>query len=253
MGFLVFRCMILCNSLKGVLIEKLLFFFFLLRTCFQSHFYGLYHSFCQPIRLRVIWWCFIRFTPYISNNKLRSSSQNSVAFSRSWVFGMQCLENKTLRICFDVELLSGTWITSGSEKESASINKSPTPVMYTWSICTQLHGCSSLGHECKIVCVKFLNSLYLFFLYVFRLLVNIPGTMLLIFLCSCYSTVDVMCNFYHELTVFLGELSDPHYKSLHVLSLTCILFLCRVFAPWNNFPIQFYLFVILSCRVLDHV
>ena len=37
-------------------------------------------------------------------------------------------------------------------------NRSTTPVMYVWSICTWLHSSTSLGHVCKVVCVKFLNS-----------------------------------------------------------------------------------------------
>ena len=70
--------------------------------------------------------------PIFTNHKLRSSSQNSGALSDTRVFGMLFLENMTLRICFIVELfLSGTWITSGQpEKESTSINTSPTLVMY---------------------------------------------------------------------------------------------------------------------------
>ena len=95
-------------------------------------FYGLHHSFRQPIRLRVIWLCLIRFTPYFSKRKLRSSSQNCGALSDTRLFNMPFLENMTLRICFIVELfLSDTRITSGQpEKESTSIIINPTPVMY---------------------------------------------------------------------------------------------------------------------------
>ena len=142
---------VLCDSLKAAFVEKFLFFF-LLSTCFQSHFYGVHHFFRQPIRLRVIWWCLIRFIPYFSNHKLRYSSQNSGALTDTRVFGMPFLENRTLRICFIVELfLSGTQITSGHpEKDSTSINKSPTQVIYVWSICTRLHGSTFLGHECSL-------------------------------------------------------------------------------------------------------
>ena len=139
----------MCNSLKAALVEKLIFFF-MLRTCFHSHFYGLHHSFRQPIRLRMIWQCLIRFTPYFSNHKLRSSSQNSGALLETKDFGMLFLENMTLRICFIIELFSSsTRITSGRpEKESTSIDKSPTPLTSAWSICTRFHGSTSLGHEC---------------------------------------------------------------------------------------------------------
>ena len=102
--------------------------------------------------------------PIFPYRKLRSSSQNFCALLDTKVFGMPFLLNMTLRICFIVEpFLSGTRITSGQpEKESTLINKNPTPVMYAWSICTLLHGSTSLGHECKVVCVKFLNSLNFF-------------------------------------------------------------------------------------------
>ena len=54
-----------------------------------------------------------------------------------------------------------------TEKESTSINKSPTPVMYAWSICTRLYDSTSLDHECKVVCVKFLNSLHFLHLFIY--------------------------------------------------------------------------------------
>ena len=151
----------LCDTLKAALVEKLLFFRFA-KKMFQYRFYGLYNSFYQPIRLRVKCWCFIRFTPYFSNHNLRSSSQNFGALSDTRVFGMPFLENMTLTVCFIIELfLFGKQITSGqSEKESTSINTSPIPVMYAWYIYTRLDGSSCLGHKCKVVCVKFLNSLY---------------------------------------------------------------------------------------------
>ena len=74
---------------------------------------------------------------------------------------MPFLENMMLRICFIVEyFLSGARITSSQpEKESSCKNKIPTPVIYELSICTRLHSSTSLGHECKVVCVKF-NSLH---------------------------------------------------------------------------------------------
>ena len=75
----------------------------------------------------------------------------------------------THRICFIVELfLSGTLISSGQpEKESTSINKSPTPVMYAWSICTRIDGSISLGNEYKVVSVKFLISLHVLYLFIY--------------------------------------------------------------------------------------
>ena len=41
--------------------------------------------------------------------------------------------------------------------------------MYAWSICTQLHGSTSLGYECKVICVKFLNSLNFLHLFIYSL------------------------------------------------------------------------------------
>ena len=77
---------------------------------------------------------------------------------------MPFLENKILRISFIVKnFLSGKWITTCQpEQESTSINKRRTPVTYVWSICTQPHSCTSLGQQCKVGCVKFLNSLHFF-------------------------------------------------------------------------------------------
>ena len=162
---------------------------------------------------------------------------------------MPFLENMTLRICFIIELfLSRTRITLDQhEKESTSINKSPTPVMYAWSICTRLHSSTYLNNECKVVCVKFLNSLHFLHLFIYSLPSHeYPAhhtSNFILFVCSCYFTVDIIMYTFLSLIffVFLGELSDPHYKLLHVLSLTYVLFLCRVFLPWNNFPIRFFL------------
>ena len=74
---------------------------------------------------------------------------------------------------------------------------------------------------------------------------NIPATM---FLISSFFVWPLLHSVYHHVHflsptffVFLGELSDPHYKSLHVLLLTYVLFLCRDIPPWNNFPICFFL------------
>ena len=166
-------------------------------------FYGLHHSFRQPIWLRVIWWCFIWFTLYFFNRKLRSSSQYSGALLDTRVFGMLFLENMTLRICFIIELfLSGIWITSGQTvKEFTRINKSSIPVMYAWSICRRHHGSTSLGHECKVVCVKFLKFLNFFiFLCILWHLVNVLATVLLIlsffFLCSRNSTRISSCTLF---------------------------------------------------------
>ena len=91
---------------------------------------------------------------------------------------MPFLENMTLRIFFIIEFFSsGARITSGQpEKESTSSYKSLTPVMYILSICTQLRGSSSLGHECKVVYVKFLNSLHFFAsFYIFSTSHEYPG------------------------------------------------------------------------------
>ena len=41
--------------------------------------------------------------------------------------------------------------------------------------------------------------------------------------------------------VFLGELSDPHYKSLHILSLTYVLFFVGSFRPGTISPYVFFL------------
>ena len=69
----------------------------------------------------------------------------------------------TLRIFF----YRRTWLAHGllqtSVKKSTSINMSPTPIMYAWSICARLHGSASLDHEFKVVSVKsFLHFLHLF-------------------------------------------------------------------------------------------
>ena len=53
------------------------------------------------------------------------------------------------------------------EKDSTCINKNPTPVMYAWSICSRLHGYTSLGHKYKVVGVKFLNSLNFLRLFIY--------------------------------------------------------------------------------------
>ena len=182
--------------------------------------------------------------------------------SNTRVFGWPFLENMTLRISFIVELfLSDTRITSGQpEKESTSLNKSPTQVMYTWSICTRLHCSTSLGHKCKVVCVKFLYSLHFLhlFIYFIKHLVNIPATMLLIlffFVCPLLHSIYHHGHFLSPIFfVFLEELSDPHHKSPYVQSLIYVLFLCMFFQPWNNFSICFFfLFSILSYFVQDHV
>ena len=102
-----------------------------------------------------------------SNHKLRSPSTNSCALSDTKVFGEPFLENMTLRICFiEVFFLSGTRITSNLPEKSL-INMSPTPVMYAWSMCTLFHGSTSLGNECKIVCVKYLYSLHFLLLFIY--------------------------------------------------------------------------------------
>ena len=188
--------------------------------------------------------------PFSTNHKLRFSLKNSGALSDTRVFGMPFLENMTLRICFIIELfLSGMQITLGQpEKESTSINKSPPPVMYSWSICTWLYGSTCLGYGCKVVCVKFLNSLHFLHLFIYSLTSHeYPGHPTSNFILFCVATTpQYIYHHVHFLSpiffVFLGELSDPHCKSLHVLSLTYVLFLCRISPPWSNFPICFFLF-----------
>ena len=134
MDFLVFRRVVLSSSLTVALVEKLVFFLFVenvLSVTFlqSSPFFPPIHSIESDMM--------VSYTVYT-----RFSSQSSGALSDTRVFGMPFLENMTLRICFTVEVfLSGARITSGlPEKESTSINRSPTPVMYAWSICTRLHG-----------------------------------------------------------------------------------------------------------------
>ena len=191
--------------------------------------------------------------PTFSNHELRSPSQHSGALSDTRVFGIPFLENKTLRIFLIVKFfLSGTRIIWGQswKKVSTSINKGPTSVMYAWSICTRLYGSISLGHECKEVCVKFLNSFHFLHLFIYCM-----ATMLLILAIfvwplqpSGYHHVQLLSRIFF---MFLGELSDPHYKPPHVLSLTYVLFLCKILPPRNNLPMFF--FFLLPCLVLDHI
>ena len=103
-------------------------------------------------------------TLFFPTMKLKSLLRDSSVLSDTRIFSMPFLENMTLRISFIVGLfLFGKWITAGQPaKEFTGINRNPTPVMYAWSICTRLHGSSSLGHEYKVVCVRFLNSLHFF-------------------------------------------------------------------------------------------
>ena len=112
--------------------------------------------------------------------------------------------------------LSDTRITLGQpEKESTSINKSPTPLMYAWSICTQLHGSTFLDHEWKVVCVKFLNSLHFLHLFIYSSTSpEYPGhhaSNFILFLCSRYSTVYIiMYTFYHQFSLcFWGNYQIP--------------------------------------------
>ena len=86
---------------------------------------------------------------------------------------------------------------------------------------------------------------------------NIPATMLLIL---SFFVKPLLYSRYHHVHVlspisfvFLMELSDPYNKSLHVLSLIFVLFLCRVFPPWKNFSICFFLLSMISYFVFDHV
>ena len=162
MGFLVFRRVVLCESLKKTLGRKTIF-----SLCWEHAFRPIFMVctilFANPFDWE---WYGSVFHLIFSNHKLKSSSQNSGALSDTRVFGIPFLENMTLIICFIVErFLSDTRITSDQpEKESTSINKNPTPVMYAWSICTRLYGSTSLGYECKEVCVKFLLYIFCIFL-----------------------------------------------------------------------------------------
>ena len=213
MGFLVFQCEVLCDSLKTVLVEKPSIFFILAENMLSFPFLRSAPYF--PLTHSIEGDKAVSYTVYtlffFFNHKLSSSSQNSGVVPDIRVFGKPFLENMTLRICFIVELfLSATRITSGQlEKESTSINKSPIPVIYAWSICTRLHGSTSLGHKCKIVCVKFLNSLHFWhLLYIVQCLMEILATMLLIlsFLCCRYSTVDIIIyTFYLQFSLCFWE------------------------------------------------
>ena len=125
--------------------------------------------------------------------------------------------------------------------------------MYAWYIYTRLDGSSCLGHKCKVVCVKFLNSLYFLHPFIYSSTSwEYPGhhaSNFILFVwrhptCTLFITI---------IFVFLGELSDHHCKPVHLLSLTYVLFHCRVSPPWNNFPIYFFLFSMLSNLVLGHV
>ena len=118
--------------------------------------------------------------------------------------------------------------------------------MYAWSICTRLHGTTSLDHECKVFVENFLNSIH--FLHLFRYSLTsceYPGhhASNVILFCVAATPVNIIVyTFYYQFSlVFLGKLSGHHYKSLHVLSLTYVLFLCWVFLPWSNFSIRFFL------------
>ena len=120
---------------------------------------------------------------------------------------MPFLENMTLRIYFIIELfLSGSRITSG---QPPSINKSPARVIYARSICTRLHGSTSLVHECKVVYVKLLNSLHFLHLFIYSSTSrNYPGhyaSNFNLFLCSRYSTNSttyiIVYTFYHQFSL----------------------------------------------------
>ena len=157
MGFLVFRHVALCDRIKSASVEKLLFFF-LLRTCFQSHFYGLHYFSPNPFDWGWYGGVLFGLRPIFSNHNLRTSSHCIVRYQSFWYVVSGKYDPQDTRI------------TSGQpEKESIRINKSPTPVMYAWSIWTRLHGSTSMVHECKVVCVKFLNPLRFLYLFIYSL------------------------------------------------------------------------------------
>ena len=131
MGFLVFRCVVLWDSLKAALVEKFLFPSF----CWEHAFSPIF-TVCTILSANPFNWgwhggVLYGLHPIFSNHRLRSSSQNIR------VFGMPFLENMTLRIIYRRTFL--IWHTDyfrPAWKKSTSINKSPIPVMYVWSICT---------------------------------------------------------------------------------------------------------------------
>ena len=170
MGFLVFQHAVLGRWLISSLDRKISTFSF----CWEHAFSPVLTVCTIPSAHPFDWGSYggvlYGLHPFFSDHKLRSSSQNFGALSDTRVFGMPFLENMTLRICFIVELfLSGARITSGQpEKESTSINKSPTSVIYAWSICTRLHGSTSLGPWMfSIFCVKFLSSSHFLHLFIY--------------------------------------------------------------------------------------
>ena len=153
--------------------------------------------------------------PIFSNYKLRSSSQNSGELSDTRVFGMPFLENMTFRISFIAELfLSGAQITLGHpEKDSTSINCSPTPVMYALSIYTRFHGDTSLDYECKVVRVKYFDSLHFLHLFIYsstsREYPAFHACNFMFFFCVCgsYSTTYIILHtFYHQLSLRFWEI-----------------------------------------------
>ena len=112
------------------------------------------------------------------NYDTKLSSQNSSALSETMVLSTPFLANIILHICLTVvAFLSLTFITSSQpEKESTKIKNKPMHQICAWSIWILVHGTSSLGHECILVCLNVLISVHLGHLLMYSLtFLQYPG------------------------------------------------------------------------------
>ena len=142
--------------------EKFLFFSF----CWEHAFNPIF-TVCTILSTSSFNWAWYGSVLYglhaiFSNHKLRSLSQNSDALMDTRVFAMPFRENMTLRIYFITELFlfntnyfGPAWKRVYWESHSSNV--------------CMIHGSTSLGHECKEVCVKFLNSLHFLHLFIYSL------------------------------------------------------------------------------------
>ena len=161
--------------------------------------------------------------------------------------GFSCRLRKiwTLESVLSENFLSSIRITLGQpEKVSTCIKKSPTPLMYSWSICTRLHDSTSFGHEFKVVCVKkflifyiFLASFYIYSSISREYPSHHASVILFVFalLHSVYNHVHFIIDFVCVsgwITRALLEITPCSIVNL------CLIF-CRVFPPWKNFPTLF--------------
>ena len=253
MGFLVYQHVVLCDSLKAALVEKL---FFLFAQNMLSVPFLWSASFFPPTHLiegdmAVSYTVYTLFFPTIFSNHHKILVH---------CFGMPFLKNMTLKICFIVELfLSCTRITSGQpEKESTSINKSPTPVMYAWSICTWLHGSTSLGHEYKVISVKFLNSLHFLHLFIysstFHEYLSHPPSNFILFRVAATPQCTSSCTLFitNNLCVSGGIIRSPLQITPCSIVDLCLISLLGLSTREQISP-RFFLFSMLSDLVLDHV